>query len=437
MAILRPKGVTFAPNGSVMKATPSFLSSAAADFRLARFQSVAKSLVVVSLLVWGSALARSRPQPAPSSKSSAISAAEFSRLIQELSEPGGDFPSDNLTSNEQLYLHITGKLRELKVTGGAYIGVGPEQNFSYIAAIRPQIAFIVDIRRQAMIQHLMYKALFHLASNRTEFLSWLFSAPPSGNRSEPDLPIGKLLQYFRDTPGTEQQMLRNLAVIRKTIEENFQFPLSPDDLRELQEIYRAFWRDNLTIGFRPGHNLNPPGTWGFPSLADLILATDERGKQGNFLAHEADYQFVRRLQEQNRVIPVAGDFAGPHALAAIASYLRSHGYRVSAFYTSNVEEYLYEYGVFSAFAENVCRLPVTNRSVILRAVRSKWQPHSFYAPDQRITPFLQNIPVFCGDFQRGRFPDYYSLVTTDFISGKEPPDGASALPSPAPPTAPQ
>src|ERR1051325_6770724 len=104
-----------------------------------------------------------------------ISAAEFSRLVRDLSEDGGYFRSDNFTSNETSYLHIVDKMRQLGASGGAYLGVGPEQNFTYIAKVRPRIAFIVDIRRQAMIQHLMYKAIFHLAPTRAQFLSRLLS----------------------------------------------------------------------------------------------------------------------------------------------------------------------------------------------------------------------------------------------------------------------
>jgi len=95
-----------------------------------------------------------------------LSALEFSRLVREVSEEGGYFFSDNLISNETPYLTVVDKLRQLAAGGGAYIGVGPEQNFTYIAKLRPRIAFIVDIRRQAMIQHLMYKAIFQLSPNR-------------------------------------------------------------------------------------------------------------------------------------------------------------------------------------------------------------------------------------------------------------------------------
>ncbi|HEU4389826.1 MAG TPA: hypothetical protein VFV34_18625, partial [Blastocatellia bacterium] len=104
-----------------------------------------------------------RPASGFQSHSDGIPAAEFARLVRDLSEEGGYFRSDNFTSNETAYLHVIDKLRQMGATGGAYVGVGPEQNFTYIAKIKPRIAFIVDIRRQAIIQHLMFKAIFELA----------------------------------------------------------------------------------------------------------------------------------------------------------------------------------------------------------------------------------------------------------------------------------
>ena len=62
-------------------------------------------------------------------------------------------------------------------TGERLHGVGPDQNFTYIAALRPKVAFIVDIRRQNMLLHLMYKALFELSVDRTDFLAKLFGRP--------------------------------------------------------------------------------------------------------------------------------------------------------------------------------------------------------------------------------------------------------------------
>src|SRR5215467_14170343 len=69
----------------------------------------------------------------------------FAGRIARLSEPGGDFDTDNLISNERSYLEVMPAVTASGATGGVYIGVGPDQNFSYIARIRPSLAFIVDI----------------------------------------------------------------------------------------------------------------------------------------------------------------------------------------------------------------------------------------------------------------------------------------------------
>ena len=102
-----------------------------------------------------------------------LSNQEFWRLVTELSEPGGSFRSENLLSNELRLQYVIPDLVRTAPRGRAYIGVGPEQNFTYIAALQPSIAFIVDIRRGNLQLQLMYKALFELSADRAEFVSWL------------------------------------------------------------------------------------------------------------------------------------------------------------------------------------------------------------------------------------------------------------------------
>ena len=92
-------------------------------------------------------------------------------LIERLSEEGGDFDTDNLISNERSFLEVIPALKAAGVSGGAYIGVGPDQNFSYIAQLRPSIAFIIDIRRDNLLLHLLFKSLFALSRNRVEYLA--------------------------------------------------------------------------------------------------------------------------------------------------------------------------------------------------------------------------------------------------------------------------
>src|SRR5207247_7447194 len=126
-----------------------------------------------------------------------------SRIIREFSEEDGVFRYDNFVSNETSYLHVLDKLRVLSGGGGAYIGVGPEQNFTYIAKMRPRIAFIVDIRRQAMIQHLMLKAIFQLSPNRLQFLSRWLSKPLMKDAPLPADSIYTMLAYFNMKSGDD------------------------------------------------------------------------------------------------------------------------------------------------------------------------------------------------------------------------------------------
>src|SRR3954470_4200239 len=102
----------------------------------------------------------------------------FARQVRELSEPGGSFDTDNLISNERSYLHVIPALKRATPSGGgAYVGVGPDQNFSYIAAARPNIAFIIDVRRDNLLLQLLCKALFSLSRTRVEYLAQLCGRP--------------------------------------------------------------------------------------------------------------------------------------------------------------------------------------------------------------------------------------------------------------------
>ncbi len=101
----------------------------------------------------------------------------FAAEVAALSEPAGYFDTDNLISNERSYLDVVPDLKKRGVRGGAYVGVGPDQNFSYIAAIRPDVAFIVDVRRDNLLLHLLFKSLFTLARTRVEYLALLLGRP--------------------------------------------------------------------------------------------------------------------------------------------------------------------------------------------------------------------------------------------------------------------
>ena len=340
-----------------------------------------------------------------------LSSVEFSALIRDFSEEGGYFFSDNLISNETPYLTVAGKLRQLGATGGAYVGVGPEQNFTYIAKVRPRIAFILDIRRQAIIQHLMYKALFHLSPTPAEFLSRLLSRPLTREAPAADASITEVLAYLSKTPAGEETYTRGLAAIKRAIQEDFQFPLSQRDQESLEYVFKSFRDEGLDTAFR----LDGWSDGQFPTLGEVILQPDQNGKLGNFLASRDDYDFVRGLHLKNLIVPVVGDFGGKKALAAIANLLRKRDLTVTVFYTSNVEQYLFESGSFAAFADNVRKLPITDKSLFIRWVYQRYY-HPARMAGQRSTSLLQKMSVFLTDFDAGRYPSYVNLITTNYIA---------------------
>jgi hypothetical protein len=342
-----------------------------------------------------------------------LTAAEFSRLIRDLSEEGGYFFSDNFTSNEDSYLTVVDPMQQLGAKGGAYyIGVGPEQNFTYIAKVRPRIAFIVDIRRQAMIQHLMYKAIFHLSPTRAEFLSLLLSKPLKGKVPGPKDSIDSLVSYFLGIPADENTYTGNLAAIRKTIEQEFKFPLSREDQESLEYVYRSFRLQGFNIGFdingmfgsRFGH---------LPNLKELLVQKDLNGKQGNFLAGVEDYDFVRGMHRRNMIIPIVGDFGGNKALASVGSYLKKHGYIVTVFYASNVEIVLFEYGygseLFPSFVNNIKKLPISDHSLLIRSTFWFYR-HPAQLRGYALCTSLQNISAFIKEYDEGRYQEYRDLL---------------------------
>ncbi|MDW8255580.1 MAG: hypothetical protein RML85_00995 [Acidobacteriota bacterium] len=336
----------------------------------------------------------------------------FAQLIAQLSEEGGYFPSDNLVSNELGYQKVLQKLDELNVRGGVYIGVGPEQNFTYIAAVRPTYAFILDIRRDNRLQHLYYKALFALARNRAEYLAlWLGRPLRESAERWTQASIADLVRLM-DAASPDPNYLQATLERAYTTIERFGVPLTPEDRGRIEYIARSFYEDGLDIRYETHFRRS----WRqFPTLRQLLLETDLTGRPRNFLASEESFQFLKQLHAQDRIIPVTGDFAGPKALRAIGDYVRSVGETVSVFYVSNVEYYLLQNDTFAAFAENVKTLPRTERSLLIRSYVGYGFPHPEALPGYFITTLLQRMNDFIRLYEAGEYRTYWDVGMLDYI----------------------
>jgi hypothetical protein len=379
-------------------------------------------VLVLACVIAGASAGNRAGRAAAEPLAPVLSDRAYWQLIADCSEPNGSFRSENLVSNERTYQFVIPALLKTAVSGGVYLGVAPDQNFTYILALRPRLAFILDIRRGNLLEHLMYKALFELSDDRAAFLARLFSRPrPPGLR--PDMTPAELFRAFDGEAPSDALFAQNLTDVRRRLETGHGFPLSAEDGSQLEMIYSAFLNDGPDLRYTAaptfavnGANRARGGYSGFafqypdfPSYAELQEAADASGLNRGYLANEANFQFLKQFETHNLLVPVVGDFGGPKALRAIGEYIRAHGATVSAFYVSNVEQYLMEDGAFDAFARNVATLPTDAHSTFIRSVWSRYgYQGGLLGPDGRASA-LDPIRAFVRDAQAGKIQSYYDV----------------------------
>ncbi len=321
--------------------------------------------VLLLLLAQHSSVAALNRETLPAS----LTDREFWSLTQQLSEPDGYFRStsgspDNLLSNEATISTVAAMLAARVKPMGVYLGVGPEQNFTYIAATRPHIAFITDIRRGNLHLHLLYKAIFEMSANRADFVARLFCRKRpdglTGTSSASDVMNAYLGADALDEAGFKANLKAALDHLTKTRS----LPLDDGDRTGIEYVYRNFYQFGPAINYTSSIN-GRAGSSG--SYAAIQSATDRAsGAERTYLANETYFGLVKAMEQKNLIVPIVGDFAGPKALRSVGAWLRDKSVTVSAFYVSNVEMYLERNGVWPAFCANVAALPLDSASVFIR-----------------------------------------------------------------------
>ncbi len=334
----------------------------------------------------------------------------FWQLTQDLSEPAGWFRSENFVSNEVLWQHVIAPLHQIVPTGHAYLGVGPEQNFTYIAALQPSIAFIVDIRRQNFALHLFYKALFELAETRADFLGMLFARPrPIG--LDTTMSADRLLDAYDALSPDSAYFARTWQRVITHLTQTRAFAIAPEDLAYMRRVDSSFFVAGPAINysFVLEYGQTTFGSRNMPSFSDLLRQDDGVGANRSFLGSEAAYRAVREMQQRNLIVPVTGDFAGPRALQAVGGWLRAHDITVGAFYLSNVEQYLFQDNdTWPRFYANVSTLPLDTTSTFIRSVTNRWGRGS--GPGPLMSQLLGPMQATIEAFRTGRVQWYGDVI---------------------------
>jgi hypothetical protein len=262
------------------------------------------------------------------------------------------------------------------------MGVGPEQNFTYIAALKPSMAFIVDVRHGNLDVHLMYKALFERSANRAEFVSKLFSRKQPAGLSNESTAQDIFNAYLRVEP-SEELFKATLKNVIDHLKIKHKFPLTDGDLDGVEWALENYFRFGPSIYYNSSDPASAPsivgvdGTFGgrggggrgqsYVTYSSLMTAEDGKGLNRSYLANEENFNVLKNLESKNLLVPVVGDFGGPKAIREVGKYLKSVDAVVSAFYLSNVEQYLGNDGKLPAFFSNVATLPIDDSSRFIRS----------------------------------------------------------------------
>jgi len=287
---------------------------------------------------------------------------EFWRMITDFSEPQGLYTGDNWISNEASIQDVIPPLKQLTRPGGVYLGVGPEQNFTYMWALQSKMGFIIDIRRQNMLTILLHKALFEASPDRADFVASLFSRRrPAG--LDTNTSAKALMKAFETAPS--EGLERNIEAVKSALAKHG-YTLSGEDVARISFIQEIFNRGGLSI---TAEYASPGSPGGIPvTFTDLMTATDKNGQSWSFLSSEAAYRYIRELHRKNLIVPLVGDFAGSTAIRRVGEYLKQRNSIVTAFYLSNVEYYL-NGPTMRAFQSNLSTLPIEFSSMLIR-----WSP---------------------------------------------------------------
>lgn len=289
---------------------------------------------------------------------------EFWKLVTDLSEPNGRFASENYVGNELSFQWVIPALRAKVKPGGVYMGVGPDQNFTYIAALQPKIVFIVDVREGNLLQLLMYKALMELSADRVEFAAKLFGRATPAN-VKADASANDILQAVYAMPADRAIYMQTLRAVEDHLTKAHGFPLSPTQLNGLEGIFGMFFSYGPGITYQNGNGGR--GGNAYPTYWDMQVTDDNAGRNHAYMQTAEQFQTIKRLETANLIVPIIGNFGGPKAVRAVGSWVREHGGTVTTFYTSNVEQYLFQDNIWQEWYRNVATLPLDSTSQFIRS----------------------------------------------------------------------
>jgi hypothetical protein len=180
----------------------------------------------------------------------------------------------------------------------------------------------------------------------------------------------EIFDAYSNVPASDELYKANLKAIDELLTQKHSFKLTTLDIDGIEYVYQNFFQYGPSINYGSSGGGNGAFGRGFggTNYSTLMAATDMDGISRSYLANEENFNFIKDLEAKNLIVPVIGNFAGPTAIRAVGKYIHQMDGVVSAFYLSNVEDYLGG-GLWNSFCQNVATLPLDETSTFIRSVR--------------------------------------------------------------------
>ncbi len=235
-------------------------------------------------------------------------------------------PEDALTPTEVHYVK-SNEIRHdvwipyIRDVGGAYVGVGADQNYTLIGAARSEFVFLLDIDQRVVDLHRVYERLIEASATPATLLA----------RFEPraEAATCELLRasFSREPAAIRTRLVNGYRVARETVR------------RHLAHVSRR-------------RHASESSSW---------------------LSHAGYYQHIRSLYHNDRVRIMGGDLTGARTMSTVATNARALGALIEVLYLSNAEEY-FKYN--RQYRANIAGLPSSRQGVALRTIYSKKWEHA-------------------------------------------------------------
>jgi len=233
---------------------------------------------------------------------------EFDTLPQKRGLTAPHYPSSNENRIDLFYDSI-------KNLGGGYVGVGTDQNFTFIAWARSEYAYLMDFDPVVVAINRIHLHFIDISPDYTSFRNlWI--------RKDKRASLKIIRDHFQKDPDYTT-ILKAYYIATGTRS----WSPVPERLRTLERLTRTY-----------------------------PLKT--------FVNQPADYEYIRTLVKQGRIRAVPGNLNGIKTFTGINNAARDLGVPIRILYTSNAEDYFRSYS--KEFRMNISDMPVDETGLLIR-----------------------------------------------------------------------